>query len=379
MSKRRKKTKPERDKGESILDSTSESSEYSDSRTVLEDHEDFYLPYRVADYCRRYPEDASAGHEFIVFIESVTEQPLGSRDMLTLSSCLSRFIKGIKYLKKLNKYKIGVVFERPNLANTFLDNTTFLREQNIKASIPAGATELSGVISSVPIDMSNKKIFKSLSSTKKIISVRRIMKKNKSDSGFILQPTQAVIITFASSTSLPDYVHLKMWRLPVRPYVPPVKQCFRCLRFDHLAKFCKNAQRCSICTENHSYKECTIPIDKAVCVHCKDNHLAVSGQCPIKQKKILDSKNKSKTPLSDLFKHPTNFPSLNKTENTQDIINLILSNPAAMNLITESIIKVITLNKTQNQSISSHAISSAIKDTIQIKNKTSHSTVTNLT
>ncbi|VVD06035.1 unnamed protein product [Leptidea sinapis] len=41
MSKRRKKTKPERDKGESILDSTSESSEYSDSRTVLEDHDIF--------------------------------------------------------------------------------------------------------------------------------------------------------------------------------------------------------------------------------------------------------------------------------------------------------------------------------------------------
>ncbi|VVC92372.1 unnamed protein product [Leptidea sinapis] len=84
MSKRQKKTKPERDKGESILDSTSKSSEYSDSRTVLEDHEDFYLAYRVADYCRRYPEDAGAGHEFIVFMESVTEQPLGSRDMLTL-------------------------------------------------------------------------------------------------------------------------------------------------------------------------------------------------------------------------------------------------------------------------------------------------------
>ncbi|VVC99948.1 unnamed protein product [Leptidea sinapis] len=144
MSKRRKKTKPERDKGESILDSTSESSEFSDSRTVLQDHEDFYLPFRVDDYCRRYPEDAGAGHEFIVFIESVTEQPLGSRDMLTLRSYLSRFIKGIKYLKKLNKYKIGVVFERPNLANTFEDNTTFLREQNIEASIPAGATELSG-------------------------------------------------------------------------------------------------------------------------------------------------------------------------------------------------------------------------------------------
>ncbi|RVE43107.1 hypothetical protein evm_012248 [Chilo suppressalis] len=48
----------------------------------------------------------------------------------------------------------------------------------------------------------------------------------------LLRPTRTVAITFASSTSLPDYVFLKMWRLPVLPYVPPAKQCFRCLS-DH--------------------------------------------------------------------------------------------------------------------------------------------------
>lgn len=364
MAKKRKKAKPSEDcEIKSISSGESSDTDFAECEENITDK---YTPYRVNDYSRRYPEDSAAGSEFIVFVESMNQdQPIGTRDMMFLNGCFSRFVKGIKYMKKINKFKIGVIFERPSLANAFMDNTTFLKEQCLKAQIPAQSTELTGVISSVPTDMSNKKIFKVLASSKKIICVRRIMKKVEGS----LQPTQTVTITFASSTTLPDYVYLKMWRIPVLPYIPPVKQCFKCLRYGHLAKFCKNAQRCSICTEGHSFKECQVSVDKAICVHCKGNHISISGQCPIKKQKIIENKNKvSPNPYTTILKSK-NFPSLDNEENSKDLLTSLLNDRNALTMLMESLIKVLTENKTQNTSINTQVITQCIKETMQRNNK----------
>lgn len=367
MGKKRKKA--ENDNPASVI-MESDSSSDSEYSTNFEDETNKYAPYRVTDYSRRYPEDSAVGHELIVFVESTNDIPIGSRDLMYISSCFTRFVKGTKFLKKINKFKIGVVFDKPNFANAFLDNVTFLREQNLKASIPAGSTELTGVIHSVPIDMSNKKIFKAISSSKKIICVRRIMRKAKIDNTYQLVPTQTVTVTFASSTSLPEHVFIKMWRIPVVPYIPPVKQCFKCLRFGHLAKFCHNSERCSICTEAHNFKDCTSSPDKAICVHCNGNHLSISGQCPIKQKKIEENKNKfTRTSFSEALKS-NHFPKINKEKDSHQLLEMILSNEKALNLLTESLIKIITLNKTDNIKINCDTITNFIKETTQNKKKT---------
>ncbi|CAG9580803.1 unnamed protein product [Danaus chrysippus] len=76
MVKKRKK----KDSGESLNFSTSSDSDCEDS-PVLQDANAF-APFRVADYCRRYSEDAEAKSEFIVFVESTNDVPLGNRDMM---------------------------------------------------------------------------------------------------------------------------------------------------------------------------------------------------------------------------------------------------------------------------------------------------------
>ncbi|KAL4703418.1 hypothetical protein ACJJTC_004970 [Scirpophaga incertulas] len=144
MSKRKKKEKdkPPDDENTSLFSSSEDDAEL---RLTIEQDCNKYKPYMVTDYNRRYPEDSASGYEYVVFINSNDDQkPIGTRDMLSLSGCFQRFVKGIKYLKKVNKFKIGVVFDKPNLA--FLDNTSFLKDQDITASIPASSTELMGVI-----------------------------------------------------------------------------------------------------------------------------------------------------------------------------------------------------------------------------------------
>ncbi|CAK1591850.1 unnamed protein product [Parnassius mnemosyne] len=67
------------------------------------------------------------------------------------------------------------------------------------------------------------------------------MRKHKNDARrSLLQPTGTVAITFASNV-LPDHVDLHGWRFVVNQYIPPVKQCYNCLRYGHLAKYCKNS------------------------------------------------------------------------------------------------------------------------------------------
>lgn len=73
-------------------------------------------------------------------------------------------------------------------------------------------------------------------------------------------------------------------------YIPPLLQCYRCLKFNHSAKVCRGEQNCSSCAGRHSYKECDVA--EVVCINCGGNHLAISKDCPVKSQKILEKKKK---------------------------------------------------------------------------------------
>ncbi|KAI5644818.1 hypothetical protein NE865_03164 [Phthorimaea operculella] len=213
-----------------------------------DDDVDKYKPYKTENYIRQYPEDGGE-FEYIVIYESADDKtPIG-------------------------------------LANAALNNLKSQKELKLRATIPARLTEVTGVITNVPTYMSNKKIYDGISSCRNVVSVRRFMRRSKDDEGnSCLVPTQAVSITFASAV-LPDYVDINSWYFEVRPYTPPVSQCLRCLRFGHIGKFCKNAQRCSICGDSHNYKDCVKRPEEAVCVHCKGKHVAIAKSCPVKIQK----------------------------------------------------------------------------------------------
>ncbi|CAG5000642.1 unnamed protein product [Parnassius apollo] len=102
--------------GEEVFEETTEEEEVNTSTeedSVKEQRK--YKPYFVSDYNRRYSED-SVLVEFVVFVESNDERrPIGTRDMMSLSTHMKRFNKGIKYLQSMNKYEIGVHFACPCL------------------------------------------------------------------------------------------------------------------------------------------------------------------------------------------------------------------------------------------------------------------------
>lgn len=378
MGKSRKKKpdeKPadERSRSRSPMRKDPRSSESSDSDAVdvdqaMQKEADKYKPYKAPGYARKYDENCKKS-DYIVFLSHNDEDKhFTDQDRLAISKGIRKHcVSGIIHLKPINKYKVGIIFDLPNNANVFLQNDKLLNELSLKASIPAADTEATGVITSVPVELSNKQIFKSLNSSRNIIQVRRFMRRVKNMNGTIsFQPTQTVAVTFAS-TQLPEYVCLDHWRHEVSQYVPPVKQCLRCMVYGHIAKYCKNSEICSICTEKHNFKSCTVDPKNAKCVNCGGNHIAISSLCPEKKKRIEDNKVKSRSvKYSELFNENA-FPQLAAKSIEIQINNLTKSN-IFMNLITEAVMQLITNQK--DVPINNSSIKEIIKSTLSKKSLT---------
>ncbi|XP_049884510.1 uncharacterized protein LOC126379738 [Pectinophora gossypiella] len=365
MGKGAKKRKKKIDSEEAGSDS---SADYNSMKSFeVEPPKDKYEVFKIPDYVRYYPEDGG-NFEYVVFMESTKpEQPLGARDMMSLANSLKRYNKGVKQLQRINKFKIGVIFERPGLANAALTNKKFLDSHSLKASIPASSSEVTGVITHVPTDLSNEQIYSALTSTKNIVTIRRFMRRVKNDFGeFNLEPTKTVSITF-SCPNLPESVDLNSWRFELRPYIPPVKQCLKCLRYGHIAKFCKNAERCSICGESHNFKVCTKLPKDASCCHCKGNHIAISSQCPVKKEQIELNKQKVETRSYASIINQKSFPPLK--QHPTDLLASLLNSDQILNMVVESVVKLVAMHKNSEASICSQSIKDTLLDTIKRNKK----------
>ena len=70
-------------------------------------------------------------------------------------------------------------------------------------------------------------------------------------------------------------------------------QCFKCLKFGHSFKNCKNEEICLRCAGKHNFKNCKITDEKnLLCSNCQGNHAACSKSCPVIIKRLENKKNK---------------------------------------------------------------------------------------
>lgn len=359
--KRKKKFKKYED-GREPESSHSQTPDLTD--TDLEDETDKFQPYKQRNYTRKYPENCKRT-DFVVFLTHKDDKkPFNDYDRLAISQGIRKHcVSGVLHLRPVNRFKIAITFDLSNNANVFLQNKKFHDELFLIPTIPASDTEVTGVLTLVPISLSNKKISTLIGSSKNVIQVRRFMRKMRGEDGIVVfQPTQTVAVTFAS-TQLPEYVYLDSWRHEVKPYIPPVKQCLRCMRFGHLAKFCKNKEVCSICSGEHNFKTCTIDNSSAKCANCSGNHIAISATCPLKKQKLEENKIKTKSVrYLDLF-NEREFPQLTSKSIDIQIQNLTKSD-FFINFLVETIIKI-TSNK--DTPINNSSIREALRNTMNKK------------
>ena len=116
-----------------------------------------------------------------------------------------------------------------------------------------------------------------------IIDARQIVSRK----GGVEKKTPLWVLTF-DTPILPSHVKVEYTRLDVRPYIRRPLRCFKCQRFGHPGKYCKNSDVCIQCGKAEKHTDCK---EEPWCPNCRaPGHNAASKDCPkfIKEKIILE-------------------------------------------------------------------------------------------
>ena len=189
----------------------------------------------------------------------------------------SRFgILGFRDLKINFKKKHAVIIMNSSEYITELTKINSLGGVQVLVSQPQSHTTSYGIIHPVGLGDSIEDVKEALQTRcdQAGFNAERVFKKIGKE--FI--PTRNIKLTF-SSGQRPDHIFLGSQRFKVFPYVHRALQCYRCQGFGHIANFCRSKmQKCTICSENHNFKECTKA--KVQCANCGGPHSAGYGGCP---------------------------------------------------------------------------------------------------
>lgn len=133
------------------------------------------------------------------------------------------------------------------------------------------------VIKGVPHDLSDSDIFEAAKYNEclPLIRAQRIFKIVNT----VKVATMAVLMDFTPGTIVPTKMNIGFLKFKLHVYVPPPTRCFVCFGLNHVAKFCRQSQRCSTCAGPHKHTECNQK-QQPKCAACGGPHPAMSGSCP---------------------------------------------------------------------------------------------------
>ncbi|CAF4550564.1 unnamed protein product, partial [Rotaria magnacalcarata] len=114
-----------------------------------------------------------------------------------------------------------------------------------------------------------------------VISVIRLTRKDGN------APTSTIKITFKDANNRNTFIHTGLqvdsmhFNAEAASQNKKPVQCYICLQYNHVAKYCKTKQQiCAKCGDNHRIEQCTAANDAIKCNNCKGKHLATANDCP---------------------------------------------------------------------------------------------------
>ncbi|XP_075160290.1 uncharacterized protein LOC142233295 [Haematobia irritans] len=228
-----------------------------------------------------YCYDDSHPGPYMVYVDVISSgdirQPIS---LVGLARKIRRLeIPDIDAVTKMGYGRGKVTFKNATAANNFA-NDCRMPASGYQPKIFSHFVSRMGVVYPVDTDISEEEISKMFRSEETdILKIFRV-KRKEGDEFF---PTKRVKILFKGLV-LPEYVLAYNYaRIKVMPHIP-FSQCFRCYRFNHFAKHCKQtASLCRTCFTGHLFGE-NCPTGNVTCTNCKGNHNPTDRNCPARAK-----------------------------------------------------------------------------------------------
>ncbi|CAF4993394.1 unnamed protein product, partial [Rotaria socialis] len=181
-------------------------------------------------------------------------------------------------------------------------------------------TEMVAFVKRVDLEIPENRITESL--TKVGLDVINVIRLTRKDGN---APTSTIKITFKDANNRNTFIHTGLqvdsmhFNAEAASQNKKPVQCYICLQYNHVAKYCKTKQQiCAKCGDNHRIEQCTAANDTIKCNNCKGKHLATANDCPNfleQEKRMLNlinqySSTSSPTTTSPLLHDSNEFPSL---------------------------------------------------------------------
>lgn len=277
---------------------------------------------------------------FFVYIESTDKvgYNLGKSNNIKIARDIFNLkLNNVKRISNKGQNRIAVEFLNSQAANNMVKNKDLIG-RGYKIFIPFNFVTCKGICRQVDMDLTEDELLNCSSAGSyagqkiKILSVRRLNRKvvNELDKSISYEPTATVLFTF-KGVVLPKVIQFYHLERSVEIYIPPVTQCYRCLRFGHTKTNCKGKERCFNCgiEDKHSKDNVNFSCNTQ-CFYCKQEHKSNSKICPeyTRQKNIKElmafenytfydanaACKKTYISRGDYIYNPNNFP-LNLREN----------------------------------------------------------------
>lgn len=276
---------------------------------------------------KRFEEEWFGNFQITVRLTKDKTQAKKGSNLIKITQILKKYRIRLINIKMINYVTAEVSFLKYSDANYCLDILEKNKDTSgIIARMDPRTQTCKGVINewTDPI----LELWEVITNKEEITKIERMMRRkwDEEKKVFVNEATDNIVITFKSSQLKSS---LSLWdgivRIKVRPYVAPVKQCFKCYRYGHIKAACKSTERCVICGEE-AHGRC----DKKVrCRNCDGEHRSTYKKCHVyeenkninvviaynncsyyKARDIIRGKEENTNTTYDRYSDPRNWPNI---------------------------------------------------------------------
>ncbi|KAH7976108.1 hypothetical protein HPB52_008667 [Rhipicephalus sanguineus] len=184
--------------------------------------------------------------------------------------------------KVLRSGFLSVIAPNPDAGRRLLQMSS-IADIAVAAVLPNWYNKNMGKISGVPFRYTDRQLVDIFAEAGVIHARRQVTFLRRKDGSVSATPEDGIVLTFRPDIELPETIALGFDEFRVHTYCAAPTQCYRCLRFGHIAHDCNSARRCKLCGGPHIYKDCKSP-NEPVCANCGGDHAATFTGCPERRK-----------------------------------------------------------------------------------------------